>query len=304
MKNAFRFSLLLLGVLVLMLIGPYAPAGIIPAIIPAAVPTANKIGNSAKFQLGTAGAVSGDCAQFDASLNITGPGTGAGCTGGSGITLKTNGTNNGSQSILNLAAGTNMTLTDNGSGTVTFASSGGGGGGSFTILESHTASNSASLAFTTCLSHTTTYDSYMIQFVNLYPVTDGAKIGFQMSTNGGSSYDGGSNYSWSATANVANGSPSGNGSTSATMMNVVNGQSSNAAGNPLSGSVQMFGAPASGSSVNLVGQLLGFDTSDTRFLAWVFTGNYHSTSAVNAFQVLASTGNLDTGTVRCYGLSH
>ena len=82
MKNAFRFSLLLLGVLVLMLIGPYAPAGIIPAIIPAAVPTANKIGNSAKFQLGTTGAVSGDCAQFDASLNITGPGTGAGCGAG------------------------------------------------------------------------------------------------------------------------------------------------------------------------------------------------------------------------------
>jgi hypothetical protein len=54
-------------------------SGIIPAIIPQAVPTANKIGNSTKFQLGATGAVSGDCATFDASLNITGPGTGAGC---------------------------------------------------------------------------------------------------------------------------------------------------------------------------------------------------------------------------------
>jgi hypothetical protein len=54
-------------------------SGIIPAIIPAAVPTANKIGNSAKFQLGASGAVAGDCPTFDASLNITGPGTGAGC---------------------------------------------------------------------------------------------------------------------------------------------------------------------------------------------------------------------------------
>ena len=55
--------------------------------------------------------------------------TGAPCSfAGSTITLQTNGTNNGSQSILNLAAGSNMTLTDNGSGTVTFASTGGGSG--------------------------------------------------------------------------------------------------------------------------------------------------------------------------------
>jgi uncharacterized protein (DUF2345 family) len=38
------------------------------------------------------------------------------------VSLETNGTPNGSQTLLNLAAGTNMTLTDNGSGTVTFAS--------------------------------------------------------------------------------------------------------------------------------------------------------------------------------------
>lgn len=45
----------------------------------------------------------------------------AGSTGGgtgSSITLKTNGTNNGSQSILNLQAGTGISLTDNGSGQV------------------------------------------------------------------------------------------------------------------------------------------------------------------------------------------
>lgn len=46
------------------------------------------------------------------------------------LLLETNGTNNGSQSILNLVAGTNMTITDNGSGAITFAATGGGGGGS------------------------------------------------------------------------------------------------------------------------------------------------------------------------------
>jgi hypothetical protein len=46
---------------------------------------------------------------------------------GSGPTLQTNGTPNGSQAVLNLIAGTNVTLTDNGTGGVTIASSGGSG---------------------------------------------------------------------------------------------------------------------------------------------------------------------------------
>ena len=46
----------------------------------------------------------------------------------SGLTLRTNTVNNGSQTILNLQQGTNITLVDNGSGTVTISSSGGSGG--------------------------------------------------------------------------------------------------------------------------------------------------------------------------------
>ena len=55
----------------------------------------------------------------------------------SALVLQTNGVVNGSQSVLNLAAGTGVTLTDNGSGTVTIASSGGGGGASRGPLQSN-----------------------------------------------------------------------------------------------------------------------------------------------------------------------
>jgi len=47
--------------------------------------------------------------------------------GGTSLQLQTNGTNNGSQTKLNLAAGSNITITDNGTGTDTIASTGGGG---------------------------------------------------------------------------------------------------------------------------------------------------------------------------------
>jgi len=52
---------------------------------------------------------------------------GSGSGGGGDITLETNGVLNGDQTLLNLVAGTNMTITDDGLGNVTFDSSGAGG---------------------------------------------------------------------------------------------------------------------------------------------------------------------------------
>ena len=47
----------------------------------------------------------------------------------SGLALETNGTPNGNQALLNLVAGTNMTITDDGLGNITFDATGSGGGG-------------------------------------------------------------------------------------------------------------------------------------------------------------------------------
>jgi len=66
-------------------------------------------------------------------VTITGNGTTAdplvAVAGGGSIVLQTDGVNNGSQSILNLKEGTNITITDDGVGGVTIDASGGGGGG-------------------------------------------------------------------------------------------------------------------------------------------------------------------------------
>lgn len=55
----------------------------------------------------------------------------------SGLTLETNETPNGDQTLLNLVGGTNMTITDDGSGNITFDATGGSGspGGSDTQLQ-------------------------------------------------------------------------------------------------------------------------------------------------------------------------
>jgi len=58
-----------------------------------------------------------------------GSGSGGSGEGGCCVTLQVEGTDNVDQTLLNLVAGTNMTITDNGDGSVTFDSTGGGGGG-------------------------------------------------------------------------------------------------------------------------------------------------------------------------------
>lgn len=75
-------------------------------------------------------AISGGSMDVSATLNPLAAVLGPRLSGGPSITLQTNGVNNGSQSTLNLQQGSNVTLTDNGFGQVTIASSGGGGGGS------------------------------------------------------------------------------------------------------------------------------------------------------------------------------
>ena len=57
-----------------------------------------------------------------------GSGSGGGAEGGCCVTLQVEGTDNVDQTLLNLVAGENMTITDNGDGSVTFDSTGGGGG--------------------------------------------------------------------------------------------------------------------------------------------------------------------------------
>jgi hypothetical protein len=75
-----------------------------------------------------------DWSACDIPADFTIGGSGSGGTGtGVGLTLQTNGVNNGLQSLLNLQQGTNVTIVDNGNGTVTINSTGGGGGGGGTV---------------------------------------------------------------------------------------------------------------------------------------------------------------------------
>ena len=170
------------------------------------------------------------------------------------------------------------------------------------LIEQHTASSSSELDFTSCLSNSS-YDQFYITWVNLLPATDGVSLRMRMSTNGGSSYDTGSNYSWSLFFAVNNATAA-NGSDSDTSFEIAGSVKNSSSAGSTNGFVQI-GNPASTSlDKNLFGQSAGASSTNSgKASSQTLALQYFNTSAVNAFNVFFSSGNLASGTVRCYGMA-
>jgi hypothetical protein len=145
--------------------------------------------------------------------------------GGGGIDLQTNGVDNGSQVKLNLIAGTNVTITDGGTGGVTIAASGGGGGGGLTQIAQQVVSGPS----TTTITFSAIPGTYSSLILTGWGQTNHAAANdiINCTFNG----DSGTNYNWS---NIQGGSTVGpsqgganNGVTAAFFGN-LNGSSSGA----------------------------------------------------------------------------
>lgn len=176
------------------------------------------------------------------------------------------------------------------------------------LLESHTASNSASLDFTTRnaagqsgATIQSDYDEYEIEFINIVHATDNTKLKMVMSTNGGSSYDTGGNYHWAHWRFIYNGSGStGNNSDSAIFITDI---VDTGVGNySLNGSAKLFN-PGGSIYKAVTGKVMFRDNGAALPLAAEILGVYLSTTAVNAFQFLLDSGNITSGTIRVYGVA-
>ncbi len=169
------------------------------------------------------------------------------------------------------------------------------------LLEQHTASSSAALNFTTAI--TSTYDDYKIDLINILPATDNVILRLQVSTDGGSTYDTGNNYKWAQWVVNQSGGTGANASVGAgvqmgdTIANL-------AANGGLSGTIEMF-APGQAAT-----NFVKFNTRSAWCVSTTFsfiTGSggcvYNVATAVNAFRIIFSSGNIATGIVRCYGIA-
>ena len=189
------------------------------------------------------------------------------------------------------------TILDNGAFSV--------GLGGLVLLSEQTASSSASISFTSGID--STYPIYKFEFINMHPATDNADFTFNMSTDGGSNY----NVTKTTTVFTAQHSEAGSDAgvfyvtaddlAQSTNSQIILGLIGNDADQSASGSLTLFNP----SSTTFVKHFIATGNS-------YYSGNYslndyvagygNTISAVNAIQFSMSSGNIDSGTIKLYGI--
>ena len=177
--------------------------------------------------------------------------------------------------------------------------------GSLTHIATQTASSSASLSFTSGID--STYKEYIFYFVNIHPSAQ-SNFGFNLST------DSGSNYNVTKTSS---------------MFRAYHNEADNStalAYHPQQDLAQGTGFQTIGYGIgtdndqSLSGELHLFEPSSTTFVKHFmatcnlyeagdfsqqqFLGGYgNTTSAVDAIQFKMDSGNIDSGTIKLYGIT-
>ena len=189
------------------------------------------------------------------------------------------------------------TILDNGAFSV-------GLGGQILISE-QTASSSASLSFTSGID--STYDVYYFEFINIHPSNDAVAFQFNLSTDGGSNYnvtktttffralhdeaDTNTSFGYSGAQDLAQ---------STAYQNLTDG-TGNAGDECCSGTLQLFN-PSSTTYVKHFMATLNQYTYDNYTDNDNIAGYANTTSAVNAVSFKFSSGNIDDGIIKMYGV--
>jgi hypothetical protein len=182
--------------------------------------------------------------------------------------------------------------------------------GSLTLLSTATASGSSSISFTSGID--STYDVYKFEFINIHPATDAVYFQFNLSTDNGSNY----NVTKTTTSFEAyhNESDSATNLRYATANDLAQSTSDQrlidviptGAGEDdrcASGYLHLFN-PSSTTYVKHFIASVQANVAGTSNYSWISnTAGYgNTTSAVNAIIFRASSGNIDAGTIKMYGI--
>lgn len=182
--------------------------------------------------------------------------------------------------------------------------------GSLTLIKSITASSSASIEFINGTSGVVldgTYLSYVFSFIDIHPQTDNVFLTFNLSTDGGSNY----NVTKTTTYFRARHDEADTTTSLAYLGTHDLAQSANFQ--------YLSGDTGNGVDESCVGTLYLFNPSSTTYVKHFistfnsyrfndFTGNEFSagygntTSAINAIKFQMSSGNIDDGTIKLYGV--
>jgi len=179
-----------------------------------------------------------------------------------------------------------------------------------TLITTATASSSASLAFTSDID--STYKLYIFKFFDIHPATDGVEFQWNGST------DGGSNYSVDKTATFFRAQA--NEADSSADLGYSTGDSKEPHASVADTTYQALGYDIDNDNDSCaVGELFIFNPAGTVYVKHYYSVSQHmlnaatsnnafaagymnTTSAIDAIAFKMSSGNIDSGTVKMYGV--
>jgi len=181
-------------------------------------------------------------------------------------------------------------------------------GGTMNLISTQTASSSSTISFTSGIDDT--YDEYVFKFYNIHPATNNAEFQFQGDTGTNTNY----NQTITSTVIGANhkedGSESGlsyftafdqaQGTAFQTIQSNVHEDNDNGA----SGTLTIYN-PSSSVFVKHFMSTTNSQQSDTSNLTHnhFVAGYFNLTTALTRFQFKFSSGNMDSGVIKLYGVS-
>lgn len=172
--------------------------------------------------------------------------------------------------------------------------------GGLVLLEQETASSSASLNFTSAI--TSSFDTYQFEFVDILPATDNVTFHMRVSTDGGSNWLSTNIYTY-ANFIFRNGASGAGGASATSAINLLfNNVDSNTALPGVTGTIKLYN-PGNAVHKQITGQFSFFGEGSSFFEGSILAARVETTSAVNAVQFYFSSGNIASGTIRCYGLN-
>lgn len=169
------------------------------------------------------------------------------------------------------------------------------------LLDTKVASGSAQIDFTQFID--STYDEYVIEFMDVAPSAATAGLFMRTSSNSGSSFDSGAgNYRWAANMNDSSAGADIDVSTGDTTIALLGAVlQRNTAGESAGGSVKLF-RPSGTTFQKLIEVNNSSYDSVGNIRRNAGFGARTATAVINAVRFYYSTGNIATGTFRLYGI--
>ena len=183
------------------------------------------------------------------------------------------------------------------------------GAGKLTLIKTLTASSSSTLSFVHGASSVVldgTYDSYIFKFINIHPSADDVFIGHQGDVNGGSSYAQTCTNTMFYARHGESGSPADMAvyaSDDQAQGTDINKMAQLGAGSDECGSghLQIFNPSSTTFVKHFISDMSGYHPSDQNMR--IFNAGYYNTSsALNTFRFKMTSGNIDAGTIKLYGV--